>query len=87
MAIKCIYKICKNIDVVTKLVTEHIVKGNSVKLLSAPVVKEDVLEKEEKKETFYLRSKVDYKKLDETTKQLLLSDFTTPPPFENYDQE
>jgi hypothetical protein len=77
----------KKIEEVTKLVTEHIIKGNSVKLLSAPVDKKEVLEKEEEKENFYIRSKIDYKKLDETTKQLLLTDFTTLPPIDNYDKD
>lgn len=77
----------KKIEEVTKLITEHIIKGNSVKLLSAPTDKEKVLEKEQEKEYFYIRSKSDYKKLDETTKQLLLTDFTTPPPPNNYEKE
>lgn len=77
----------KKIDEVTKLITEHIIKGNSVKLISAPADKEEILEKEEEKENFYIASKSDYKKLDEETKQLLLTEFTTPPPTDNYDKE
>lgn len=77
----------KKIEEVTKLVTEHIIKGNSVKLISAPVDKEDVQEKEKEKEEYYVSSKSDYKKLDDSTKQLLLTEFTTPPPKENYDKE
>lgn len=77
----------KKIEEVTKLVTEHIIKGNSVKLLSAPEEKEEVLEKEKEKEIHYVKSKADYKKLDEATKQLLLEEFTTLPPEENYEKE
>lgn len=77
----------KKIEEVTKLVTEHIIKGNSVKLLSAPEEKEEVLEKEKEKEMHYVKSKADYKKLDEATKQLLLEEFTTLPPEENYEKE
>ena len=33
------------------------------------------------------RDYLNYKKLDETTKQLLLTDFTTPPPLDNYEKE
>ena len=77
----------KKIEEVTKLVTEHIIKGNSVKLLSAPEEKEEVLEKEKEKEIHYVKSKIDYKKLDEATKQLLLEEFTTLPPEENYEKE
>jgi hypothetical protein len=77
----------KKIEEVTKLVTEHIIKGNSVKLLSAPEEKEEIFEKEEEKEILYVKAKVDYKKLDETTKQLLISEFTTQPQIENYEKE
>lgn len=76
----------KKIEEVTKLVTEHIIKGNSVKLLSVPEDKEEVLEKEKEKEVFYVKSKIDYKKLDQATKQLLLDEFTTLPPEENYEK-
>lgn len=77
----------KKIEEVTKLVTEHIIKGNSVKMLSAPEEKEEIFEKEDEKEVFYQKSKLDYKKLDEQTKQLLISEFTTPPQDENYENE
>jgi hypothetical protein len=77
----------KKIEEVTKLVTEHIIKGNSVKLLSAPTDKKEIFEKEEEKEDFYVRSKFDYKRLDEKTKQLLLTDFTTQPPIDTYEKE
>lgn len=77
----------KKIDEVTKLVTEHIIKGNSVKLLSAPEDQVEIIAKEDEKEEFYLKSKADYKKLDDQTKQLLLTEFTTPPPKDNYDKE
>lgn len=77
----------KKIDEVTKLVAEHIIKGNSVKLISAPKEKDEILSKEDEKEQYYVKSKADYKKLDEITKHLLLTEFTTPPPDENYDKE
>jgi hypothetical protein len=77
----------KKIDEITKLVTEHIIKGNTVKLLSAPEEKKELLEKEKEKERFYVNSKIDYKKLDEATKQLLIEEFTTHPPIENYESE
>lgn len=77
----------KKIEEVTKLVTEHIIKGNSVKLLSAPEEKEEIFEKEEEKEIYYIKSKIDYKKLDEKTKQLLITEFTTQPQTENYEKE
>lgn len=77
----------KKIEEVTKLVTEHIIKGNNVKLLSAPAEEEAILENEKEKETFYMQSRTDYKKLDEKTKLLLLEEFTTPPPIDNYDNE
>lgn len=77
----------KKIEEVTKLVTEHIIKGNSVKLLSAPDEKEEILEKEKEKEVFYVKSKIDYKKLDQVSKQLLLDEFTTHPPEDNYEKE
>ncbi|MCP9761661.1 hypothetical protein [Lacihabitans soyangensis] len=75
----------KKIEEVTKLVTEHIIKGNSVKLLSAPEEKEEIFNKEDEKEILYVKTKVDYKKLDEVTKQLLISEFTTQPKTENYE--
>lgn len=77
----------KKIDEVTKLVTEHIVKGNSVKLLSAPTDEEEIQETEKEKEDLYVKSKSDYKKLDAETKELILAEFTTPPPQENYEKE
>ncbi len=78
----------KQIEVVTKLVTEHIIKGNNIKLLSAPKEKEEeISEKETVKENLYLRGKIDYKKLDEISKQLLLKEFTTLPPEDNYEKE
>jgi hypothetical protein len=78
----------KKIDEVTKLVTEHIIKGNSVKLLSAPADKtEEIIEKEQSKESTYIKAKADYKKIDDTTKQLLIDQFTTQPPTEQYEKE
>lgn len=77
----------KKVEEVTKLVTEHIIKGNSIKLLSAPEDKEEIFEKEDEKENLYVKTKVDYKKLDEATKQLLISEFTTQPKTDNYEKE
>lgn len=77
----------KKIEEVTKLVTEHIIKGNSVKMLSAPDDKEEIFEKEEEKESFYQKSKMDFKKLDEKTKQHLISEFTTSPQNESYEND
>lgn len=77
----------KRIDEVTKLVTDHIIKGNSVKLLSAPEEKEEVLEKEVAKEELFIKNKVNYAKLDTVTKQLLLDTFTTKPKEDEYEKE
>ncbi len=78
----------KKIEEVAKLVTDHIVKGNSVKLLSAPADKnEEIMEKENEKEMAYLKTKSEYMKLDEPTKQLLIEKFTILPPEEQYDKE
>lgn len=77
----------KKIEEVTKLVTDHIIKGNSVKLLSAPKEKEEVLEKEVEKEELFIRNKANYTKLDGATKQLLLDTFTTKPKEEDYEKE
>lgn len=77
----------KKIDEVTKLVTDHIIKGNSVKLLSAPKEKEEALEKEGEKEELFIKNKANYTKLDEATKQLLLDTFTTKPKEEDYEKE
>jgi hypothetical protein len=77
----------KKIDEVTRLITDHIIKGNTVKLLSAPEEKEEIIEKEKEKEKLFIKSKIDYKKLDAITKQLLLEEFTTLPPEENYEKE
>lgn len=76
----------KKIDEVAKLVTEHIIKGNSVKLLSAPIDKEGINDIEEEKELIYTKSKIDYKNLDEATKQQLIQQFTSQPPEENYEK-
>ena len=77
----------KKIEEVSKLITDHIIKGNSVKLISAPKEKEEVFEKEDAKEAMYVSSKADYKKLDEQTKQLLLEEFTIQPPVDEYEKE
>lgn len=78
----------KKIEEVTKLVTEHIIKGNSVKLLSAPEEKEEeVFAKEVEKQQLFVTNKINYLKLDEAAKQLLIKEYTTPPPEENYEKE
>lgn len=77
----------KKIEEVTKLVTEHIIKGNSVKLLSASDEKEEIFEREEDKEYHYVKSKANFKKLDEETKHLLIAEYTTKPQIESYEKE
>jgi len=78
----------KQIEVVTQLVTEHIIKGNSIKLLSAPEVKkEQITEKETIKQNLFLKGKIDYNKLDDISKKLLLTDFITLPSEDNYEKE
>ena len=70
----------KKIDQVTQLVTDHIVKGNNVKLISAPESQKEVIFKEEQiKETQFISNKKNYDKLDEGTKQKLISEFTQQP--------
>lgn len=70
----------KKIDEVTKLVTDHIVKGNSVKLLSAPETQADSMKiKEDEKEKSLLHNRKNYKKIDESTKLKLLKEFTEMP--------
>lgn len=78
----------KKINEVTKLLTDHIVKGNSVKLLSAPTDKEEeVFVKEEEKETTFITNNKKYKQIDEATKLKLLSEFTEQPKVEDYENE
>jgi len=77
----------KKIEEVTRLVTDHIIKGNSVKLLSAPEEKKEVLKQEEEKEQLFIQNKVNYKKLDSLTKQLLIDEFTTKPKDEDYEKD
>ena len=77
----------KKIDEVTKLVTEHIIKGNNVKLLSAPEDKEELYTKEDEKEEKYFENKNNFKKLDVETKKLLIEKFTSNPPEESYEKE
>ncbi|MBF4505921.1 hypothetical protein IRZ83_04515 [Flavobacterium sp. JLP] len=78
----------KKIEEVTKLVTEHIIKGNSVKLLSAPKDKEEeIFPKENEKQKIFMANKINYNKLEESDKQLLLKEYTTTPPDESYEKE
>ena len=55
--------------------------------MSAPENKQEVFAKEEEKEQFLIKSKVDYKKLDAGTKQILIEKYITPPPAENYEND
>ncbi len=67
----------KKIDQVTQMVTDHIVKGNNIKLISAPEdKKEEVFKEERLKQTQFLANKENFEKLDEQTKQKLISEFT-----------
>ena len=77
----------KKIEEVTKLVTDHIIKGNSVKLLSAPEEHKEILEKEEAKEELFIQNNVNYTKLDSSTKKQLLDEFTTKPKEDDYEKE
>jgi hypothetical protein len=74
----------KKLEEITKLVTDHIVKGNSVKLLSAPIIEEEAFAEEDEKEAKYLEIKKSFRQLDEKTKQLLISEFTSSPPEDDY---
>lgn len=77
----------KKIDEVTRLLTEHIIKGNTVKLLSAPEKEEDeVMKKEKERAILYKKSQIDYKKLDKETKLFLIEHFTKSLPIEDYEQ-
>ena len=63
------------------------IKGNSVKLLSAPEEKEEaVFAKEDEKQQLFVTNKINYLKLDEAAKQLLIKEYTTSPPEENYEK-
>lgn len=78
----------KKVEEVTKLVTEHIIKGNSVKLLSVPKDKEEeIFPKEEEKQKIFVANKINYNKLEEADKQLLIKEYTTTPPDESYEKE
>lgn len=77
----------KKIDEVTRLLTEHIVKGNTVKLLSAPEkVEEEIMKKEKLRAILHSKSQVDYIKLDKESKQFLIEHFTKLPPEEDYEK-
>lgn len=77
----------KKIEEVTRLLTEHIIKGNTVKLLSAPEKEEDkVMKKEKERAILQNKSQIDYRKLDKESKQFLIEHFTKSPPEEDYEQ-
>jgi hypothetical protein len=76
----------KKIEEVTRLLTEHIVKGNTVKLLSAPKEFEEVMKKEKERSILYTKSQIDYIKLDKESKQFLIEHFTKSPPADDYEQ-
>ncbi len=65
----------KKIDVVTKLLTDQIVKGNNIKLISAPENEVEMEELEEEKEKIFTNSQKVFKKLDEPSKQKLLDQY------------
>ncbi|NHM08341.1 hypothetical protein G4D82_14020 [Flavobacterium sp. CYK-4] len=75
----------KKIEEITRLLTEHIIKGNTVKLLSAPEEKEEVFDKENERKTLYNKSLEDYKKLDKATKLFLLENFIKDLPEDDYE--
>src|SRR5574343_79672 len=77
----------KKIEEVTRLLTEHIVKGNTVKLLSAPENDEnEAMKKEKDRAILHNKSQIDYKKLDKESKLFLIEHFTKSPPEEDYEQ-
>lgn len=77
----------KKIDEVTKLITDHIVKGNSVKLLSAPSEKEDeIFEKEIVVQKTFTANNKNFQQIDEATKLKLLTEFTESPE-DDYDKD
>jgi small nuclear ribonucleoprotein (snRNP)-like protein len=65
----------KKIDIVVKLLTDQIVKGNNIKLISAPEEKPEIENLEEEKEQIFVNSQKVFKKLDETSKQKLLDQY------------
>lgn len=77
----------KKIEEVTKLITDHIVKGNSVKLLSAPTDKtEEIFKKEELVQKSFVQNNKNLQLIDEAIKLKLLSKYTEMPK-DDYDQD
>lgn len=74
----------KKIEEITRLLTEHIIKGNTVKLISAPEDEREVINKENERKKLFSQSQKDYKKLDKATKQFLLDKFTKGLPEDDY---
>lgn len=65
----------KKIDVVMKLLTDQIVKGNNIKLISAPEEQPETEVLEGEKEDIFISSQKIFKKLDEPSKQKLLNQY------------
>ncbi len=65
----------KKIEEVTNLVKDHVIKGNTIRLLSAPPDKEEMIEEETKVEKRYIENKKQFRQLDENEKQKLLKAF------------
>lgn len=65
----------KKIEEVTNLIKDHIIKGNTVKLLSSPPDKTEIREEEIKIEKKYIENKKQFQQLDDTEKQKLLKAF------------
>ena len=65
----------KKIEEVTNLIKDHIIKGNTVKLLSSPPDKTEIREEEIKIEKKYIENKKQFRQLDDTEKQKLLKAF------------
>ena len=63
------------IEEVTNLVKDHVIKGNTIRLLSAPPDKEEMIEEETKVEKRYIENKKQFRQLDENEKQKLLKAF------------
>ena len=74
--------VAKKIDVVAEVITDHIIKGNEVKLLALPIYDTDDVEEDEERdlskelreETAVVRER--YKKLSKPERQLLLDRYT-----------
>jgi small nuclear ribonucleoprotein (snRNP)-like protein len=63
----------KKIDIVTKLLTDQIVKGNNVRLISAPEGETDIEVMESEKQEIFIKSQKIFKTLDEPNRQKLIN--------------